>query len=153
MSSPCVLGICNEQLKFLDSFKSFFNFIFMFIGVLPACISMWGCHKPWSWSYTQVWADMWVLGIKLEASERVASVSYCWAISPALILSREMIVTMYLTILLFQPKEGSESWGSLCSRALAWYGWDHRFHLILPHTKKWNEASGNLQCQTLLSRF
>jgi hypothetical protein len=33
----------------------------MYIGVLPACLSVWGHQILWNWSYRQVWAAMWVL--------------------------------------------------------------------------------------------
>lgn len=44
----------------------------MFIGVLPTCMSVWGCQNPWSWS-SQVWSAMWVLGIEPGSSRRTAS--------------------------------------------------------------------------------
>lgn len=38
---------------------------------------------PWSWSFRQVWAIMWVLGTELQFSSRAASSHKLWAISPA----------------------------------------------------------------------
>lgn len=41
----------------------------MYIGVSPACISIWGCQNPWNLSYRQLW----VLGIEPRSFGRTAS--------------------------------------------------------------------------------
>ena len=43
-----------------------------------------GSWIPWNWKYRQLWATMWVLGIKSKSSRRTASALNCWVISPAL---------------------------------------------------------------------
>jgi hypothetical protein len=57
-------------------------FYFMSIGVLPACISLWG-SEPWNWSHRQLRAATRVVGIDLWSSGRAAHVLNCWTISPA----------------------------------------------------------------------
>jgi hypothetical protein len=49
-------------------------FHFMCIGVLPACMLVGGCQIPRNWSYRQLQAAMWVLGIELRISGRAVSV-------------------------------------------------------------------------------
>ena len=36
----------------------------MCIGVLPSCMSGWRYKVPWNWTYRQLWASMWLLGIE-----------------------------------------------------------------------------------------
>jgi len=45
----------------------------MCIDVLPACISAGGCQNPWDWSYRQLGAALWVLGIEPWSSGRTTS--------------------------------------------------------------------------------
>jgi hypothetical protein len=45
-------------------FLSFFHLIC--IGVLPTCVSVWGCQITWNWSYGQLWAVMWVPPVLLN---------------------------------------------------------------------------------------
>ena len=53
---------------------------FICIGVLPACMSVWGYQIPWNRRYRQLWAASWLLGIKPWSSERAASALNHWAI-------------------------------------------------------------------------
>ena len=50
--------------------------------VLPACMYMCRCQVSWNWSYRQLWAAMWVLGMEPGPSGRAASALNHWAISP-----------------------------------------------------------------------
>ena len=60
-----------------------FYFYFMYTGVLPASMSVWGCWIPWNRSYRWFWAAMWVLGIEPVSSGRAVSAPNPWVISPA----------------------------------------------------------------------
>lgn len=48
-----------------------------------ACMFVQGCQISWNWSYRQLWAAVWVLGIQSGLFGRTASVLNCKAISPA----------------------------------------------------------------------
>lgn len=50
---------------------------FSFFFLLP-CMSIWGCQKPWNWSHRVLWAVMWMQGVKLRSSGRVASALNHW---------------------------------------------------------------------------
>ena len=51
--------------------NEFISFYYcMCISVLPSCVSVWGCQIPWNWSYRQLWAAMWMLGIEPGSSDR-----------------------------------------------------------------------------------
>jgi hypothetical protein len=36
----------------------------MHIGILPTVSYVWLCQISWNWSYRQLWAAVWVLGIE-----------------------------------------------------------------------------------------
>ena len=55
----------------------------MTLSVLPAWTSVWGCWVLWYWSYRQVWAAMWVLGMEPGFSGRAVNALNHWTISPA----------------------------------------------------------------------
>ena len=57
-------------------------FLCALVFCLHTCLC-WGCQIPWNWTYRQVWAAMWVLGIEPGFSGRAVSVLNLWAISPA----------------------------------------------------------------------
>ena len=84
------------------------HFYFMFIGVLLACL--WGYQKPWNWSYTQLWAVVWVLGIEPGSSGRTASALNLWATS---VSPKRIILCLYF--LQHPPPQDSVSlWCSRC---------------------------------------
>lgn len=65
-------------------FKNFS--FFKFTGILLACVSIhhWGQKRATdlqNWSYTQMLAAMWMLGIKVRSSVRATSIHNHWAIS------------------------------------------------------------------------
>lgn len=93
---------CLDKVQFL-SFQvtgvthqtRFIYFYFICLCVLSACISVNYIYVlptearirysvPWDWSSRWLWASMWVLGSKPGASERAASATKHWAISPVL---------------------------------------------------------------------
>ena len=45
--------------------------LFYFLCVLVFCL--WGCRISWNWSYRQLWAAMWLLGIEPRSFGREAS--------------------------------------------------------------------------------
>lgn len=45
----------------------------MFIGVLSACMSVWGYQKPWNYSYRQMRDAMWVVGLEPRVSRRATT--------------------------------------------------------------------------------
>jgi len=72
---------------------------FMYTGVWLACISVWRCQIPWDWSYRQLWAAMWLLGIE-PGSSGGAALNH-WAISSIpsygiCHLHNELFVHMYV---------------------------------------------------------
>lgn len=71
---PRSLNILLQSVLF-----SFNLFYFTSIGVLPTCMSVWGC---WS-HHRQMWAAMWVPGIELKSSGRAFSALNLRTISPA----------------------------------------------------------------------
>jgi len=58
-------GMCHQAttLKFLNIWL-----IFILIGVLTACMSLWGYYKSWDWSYRQMWAGNWT-GVLWKSSQ------------------------------------------------------------------------------------
>lgn len=69
---------CSPETPFTLFFLIYFYF--MSIGVLPACMSVWGCQIP---ETGRLWAAMWLLGSELGSSGRTANGLNYWAISPA----------------------------------------------------------------------
>ena len=67
----------GNQLLGEVSQKRFQSFGFRYLNVCE------GIGFPWNWSYRQLWATMWVLGIKPRSSERAVRAPNSWAISPA----------------------------------------------------------------------
>jgi hypothetical protein len=51
----------------------------MCIGVLPVCAFVWRFYT-WNWSYRELWAAMWVLGIDPGSSGKSVSARNCWVI-------------------------------------------------------------------------
>lgn len=47
-SSLCFL----LSLKYSENTWGFIFIYFMCVGILPECISVWGCRVPWNWSYS-----------------------------------------------------------------------------------------------------
>jgi hypothetical protein len=89
---------------FLNCSPSFFYscmwvyiYIFCMCGCVPCACMTFHYHEhswcsqrseeniwfPWDWNYVQLWAALWVLGIKPWSSGRIASALSLWAISPA----------------------------------------------------------------------
>ena len=54
----------------------------MHVYLCATCIQCRGHWSLWNWSYTQLWAAMWLLEIEPGSSRRVASALNHWAISP-----------------------------------------------------------------------
>ena len=79
-------------------YKWFISSHFICIGVLPACMSVWGCQVLWNRSYGCLWAAMWMLGIEPWTSGEATSVLNCWATSPAPWIVFFSIVKMYLML-------------------------------------------------------
>ena len=79
-------GLCDMGFFFLvDICLSLtISYLFVYIGVLPACMSVWGCKIPWNWNCTQLWVAMWCWKLNSGPFGRTASALNCWAISPAL---------------------------------------------------------------------
>ena len=75
---PTVVRTVRTQL-----FKKYLFLFYVHWCFLTACISVKGYRIPWNWSYRQLWAAMWMLGIEPWSSGRAASALSCWAISPA----------------------------------------------------------------------
>lgn len=75
----------TESWSLLEEEESIFFFLIFSLCMLLFCLHMclWRCQILWNWSYTQLWAAMWVFIIELGSSERTASSLNWWAISPA----------------------------------------------------------------------
>lgn len=62
---PAIFVNFPNYLKWASiTFLFFFLFNFMSIGVLPACLSVWGCLISRNYSPRQLWAATWVLGLE-----------------------------------------------------------------------------------------
>lgn len=78
----CSFKVCTTTPRFFFFFLMYIvYFYFVFIGVLPACVTV---SEPWNRSYRQVWAATWVLRIEPRPSRRTANILNCWVISPTL---------------------------------------------------------------------
>ena len=71
---------------------------FMCILALPPCMFVW-VLPPWNCSYRQMWAAVWMLGIKPRSSEKATSAHYCWAIFPTP-LACLLIHTLFFKLLI-----------------------------------------------------
>ena len=93
--SPSILysSVISFSWKFLFSFL-FLTFYFIYVWVVfffPTCVPhiclvslevKRGCQVPWNWTYRQLCAAIWVLGMEARSSGRAASALNCWVISP-----------------------------------------------------------------------
>ena len=52
------------------------------MGILFARMPLWRSWISWNWSYRQLWAVMWMLGIEPRSFRRAVSALNLWAISP-----------------------------------------------------------------------
>ena len=52
------------------------------MGILFARMPLWRSWISWNWSYRQLWAGTWMLGIEPRSFRRAASALNLWAISP-----------------------------------------------------------------------
>ena len=68
-----VLGHFVWRGFIINSTPDFFSNVFIFILCALMCMSVWGCWVPWNWSYRQLWAAMWMLGIELRSSGRAVN--------------------------------------------------------------------------------
>lgn len=83
----CVCGCHFWQLLFI------YYFLLMWIGVLPACMSGWGCWVPWNESYRQLWAsDCFLIPQSISTHEISNKVLFCFQnTSPPLDISKQNI--------------------------------------------------------------
>lgn len=58
----CMLCLCLQMFCFWWCMYVFIYLYFMYNGVLPACMYMWGCQIPWYWSYKIIVSCHVVLG-------------------------------------------------------------------------------------------
>lgn len=98
-------------------------FYFISIGILPIFMCLWGCQKPWSQSYRQVPAAMWVVGIELRPSGTIASTLNAQpSLQPLPVLKKECFLWVFVcTVSLGEVS--IQHIGVLSSHHLGWRNW------------------------------
>ena len=87
--SPQSTRTITNTLWFLILFYVYGCFACMYVRLCLVHGEAWRGHQvPWNWSYRQLWAAMWVLGIEPRPFRRATNTLNCWTISPVRVVSQ-----------------------------------------------------------------